>query len=279
MYFFFTKRFPNPLLNEQSLKVEFKALEASSLLKNDKLTLSEKVKVIARKGNGRRKFLEQHTCCLCQKVFLHRGSLYVHLKNIHLKTPCSTAKKKKITPTSSKTGNEFYKNLSLKALISKGNEQLRPRDPHTCFICKKVFANRYNLENHIRNVHHVSKKMFCDLCPEIFFSKGLLYRHMQEVHCNKRFACNVCDYKSVNKTFYQNHMALHNAKQECPICKKFVPSLANHKRVHEPKKCCSVCQKMVRRRYMKEHMNIHEQRRYKCKSCGNDFETVEDLRW
>lgn len=166
----------------------------------------------------------------------------------------------------------------VEALATKGNEGLRYVDPHTCCICRKIFTRREQLKVHLEVVHCKSKKMFCDLCPKIFFTEKIISQHMRLVHSKKNFACNVCDFKTVDKYGLKIHMANHSAKVECPICKKHVSTMKSHMRIHKPKEKCLICQKMVNKSYMKQHVKAHSKRCYKCESCNEVFDKKRDLK-
>lgn len=181
-------------------------------------------------------------------------------------------------------GSKSYKyektiicNEKAKSYASKGNEGLGSRDPHTCCLCQKVLVNRASLKNHFEDVHCKANKLSCDLCPKIFFSKKAIVNHMK-VHSKKNFSCNICDYKTANKSRFKMHRLTHGDKVECPICRKRVSLLSrHHSKVHRPKKSCPVCQKMLQGHQIKRHMKTHSTV-LRCEICEERFVCREALR-
>lgn len=246
-------------------------------------TITEKSKILAKKGNERFDTTDPHTCCLCQKVIKGRGNLVKHIQNIHFrKLPISEclASKAKISVDSKecRIKNEFSQNQSLYDLIRNGNDGLGPNDSHVCCLCQKVSKTRRYLKKHLENFHGKSTKLHCDLCPRIFFSRELIFEHMKRAHFEKCLVCNICGFKTANNSNFKNHKRIHSEKVECPICKKYVSSLRVHKKTHDPKEKCPVCKKPVGRTNMKAHVKAHAESRFKCKNCKETFEKSETLR-
>lgn len=163
-------------------------------------------------------------------------------------------------------------------LATKGNKALCYFDPHTCFLCQKVYSGRWYLKIHLKNVHCRSKKFFCDLCPKFYFTKRSISEHLRHLHASKRFACNVCDYKTAVEKTFRNHKMTHTAKVECPICKKPVTVLKEHMKFHDPKENCSICSKLIAKNYMTKHLKFHSREIQKCKCCTETFNTKEELK-
>lgn len=236
-----------------------------------KFDQSEAIEALVRKGNERLGFSESHACCLCRKVLSNRFILKRHILSTHGVTP------DKLSCFSTLVDHEQAKadqNEMTEALVTKGNEGLNFTKPHTCCFCQKVLKDRGKLKRHMLTLHSGSLKVFCDLCPKIYFSKSDLLNHMKNVHCEKRFACDVCDYKTANRNHIKKHKMIHNEKVQCPICKKLVTSLRGHVRMHTKVKC-SICQKTMIKQSLRQHMANHVQ---KCKSCGETFEDKPTLR-
>ena len=81
--------------------------------------------------------------------------------------------------------------------------------PFQCDACDKAYANRSNLDQHIKSVHIAEKKYRCDQCVMGFTTKQYLKRHIKTVHTTERpFPCGVCDqsfkYKGKGVYFSQN---------------------------------------------------------------------------
>lgn len=178
--------------------------------------------------------------------------------------------------SNTKLEENFDSNATAETLASKGNEGQRSRDPHTCCLCQKVISRRCELVEHLETVHFKATKIFCDLCPKFYFTKKSILWHMQ-IHMQKSFQCNVCDYKTPFKNFFYRHKFTHAEKVECPTCKKLVSSLKIHMDIHKPKKSCPICQKLIKKKCLEDHIKTHVTF-YECDDCTRKFENKEALR-
>lgn len=149
-------------------------------------------------------------------------------------------------------------------LAKKGNDGLGLKGPHICSFCLKRFCGQLVLQMHLESIHLRTKKTFCDLCPKFYFTLPAIRKHMTRTYAQKKFSCNVCDYKTAWKQEMMRHKLIHDTKVECPICKKQVTSLPNHMPVHKPKFPCAVCHFMYHKADIRTHMNTHRIR--KCKN-------------
>lgn len=193
---------------------------------------------------------------------------FVRLERLSVKTISAS--------TFGKPENTVERSISLDDLVKKGNELLLSKDSHTCCLCQRRFCNRLTLKYHLESFHSKSAKFFCDLCPKFYFNLPRMRLHMINMHSMKRFACNVCDYKSANRTSLKHHKLVHAAKVECPICKKAVSSMKQHMKNHKPKKLCPICQKMISYRHLSLHMKSHA-KVTRCNSCSQHFDNKVDL--
>jgi hypothetical protein len=53
---------------------------------------------------------------------------------------------------------------------------------HQCEICKKSFARRYNLCQHIKVLHEKIISFQCQICQKNFVAKNSLHRHIKVLH-------------------------------------------------------------------------------------------------
>lgn len=130
--------------------------------------------------------------------------------------------------------------------------------PFICDKCGSTLSSRTSFNVHMRYNHSIAT-MFCDLCPQSFFRKGLLIQHIERDHLKLRpFECQLCDYKSFGKNGLQLHMFQHSLKTECKICHKLVAKISVHLRIHL-KANCPICNKM----FSKDNLAIHIRRMHK----------------
>lgn len=117
-------------------------------------------------------------------------------------------------------------------------------DEKTCKYCDKTFMKERNLKIHIQAIHS-DNKFECELCFKVFSFKSAKERHLKVVHYNqKQHQCNVCE-KSFGTRYdlknHSNHYHNRNPEQRgnyhCEKCSKdFVSSSAlsrHQKGVHE----------------------------------------------
>lgn len=129
----------------------------------------------------------------------------------------------------------------------------------------------------MERIHCRTKKMLYDLCPKCFYSKSSIRFHMQ-VHSRKKFACNVCDYKTSNKSCLKSHRLSHNEKVACPESKKEVTSLNEHMKTHKNARVsCSICHQTYLKRGLKNHIETVHQIR-KCENCDSIFRSKADFK-
>ncbi|KAG7157083.1 Zinc finger protein 770-like [Homarus americanus] len=56
------------------------------------------------------------------------------------------------------------------------------RQPGICPICNRVFSNKFNLKQHIINIHTKGEGVECDLCHKKCKNKWYLRRHQVTHH-------------------------------------------------------------------------------------------------
>merc|ERR1712223_237891 len=85
------------------------------------------------------------------------------------------------------------------------NLDIRPEDKHACYVCKKVFILKRDVERHIKIYHEalVGEKSYpCTICEAYYNSERGLANHLQKKHAetntnHKKHFCKPC-----NKTFH-----------------------------------------------------------------------------
>ena len=145
------------------------------------------------------------------------------------------------------------------------------------------------LRNHQKR-HEAKQK--CSTCNKMVSN---LDKH-QRMHKNRKFSCDVCDYKTNVSASLKKHKLTHS-RTECSICHRSVASLKEHlKEVHGDKQhscdtCsystrslqtlerhklthnktkCPICKKLVAN--VKAHMRYASGEKFPCKLCEKKFE-------
>ena len=157
----------------------------------------------------------------------------------------------------------------------------------SCQECGKVMHTQKNLEEHLAFVHQGIVKYKCSYCQKGFERSNYLREHIKHTHLEKKFQCDVCDFKTSIKKRFETHKQTHTGEEvkkvpsefKCPECEKLLPSqkfLEEHIAfVHQGivKYKCSECDKgFERSHYLREHIkHSHLEKRFQCQTC--DFKT------
>ena len=134
-------------------------------------------------------------------------------------------KKSKIIYLNHRTSNKEEENIvETKTQAVQINEVPKRNESLPCFICKKIFHQKYFLKAHIETVHEGKKPFKCTLCVSKFPQKVHLKLHIENVHEKKKpFTCSQCDASFGRKDVLKGHIkAVHDK------IKPFVCSICNH---------------------------------------------------
>lgn len=102
-------------------------------------------------------------------------------------------------------GQAFLNKVSLVRHVSIHSDQRHP-----CKMCKRTYANRGALLQHVRKFHRGEKNYCCPVCPERFHDYSHKNRHQFEVHgmpC-RTYKCETC-----NRVFYRNSKLSEHVKR------------------------------------------------------------------
>ena len=120
--------------------------------------------------------------------------------------------------------------------------------------CQKCGKNWKNLEKHLKFCKGVAVPAVCQLCGQTYKSNKTLEVHMLQVHAEKIYQCNECDYKTGHKQSLNNHKhKVHGEKLRthvCDLCGYAADapiSLRIHMETHQIRKrlTCQICGKTV----------------------------------
>ncbi|XP_053307999.1 zinc finger and BTB domain-containing protein 40 [Spea bombifrons] len=227
-------------------------------------------------------------CQLCDKIFLFRCRLEVHMKR------CRMAKK---NPLQCKDCNEVLK--SRKQLdrhreevhgysasrSSKGKRKLLV----TCDICGKEFAHPSGLQYHKRTEHFDEKPFSCNECGAKFAANSTLKNH-QRLHTGERpFVCKHCHMTFTQAAALSYHTKKKHSEGKMYVCQYcdavFAQSieLTRHVRTHTGDKpyVCRECGRGFSQAnglsiHLRTFHNIEDP--YDCQKCRMSFPTLEENR-
>lgn len=243
--------------------------------------------------------IEMFICDLCNKPFLLKENLSLHLSN-HTKGvgfyKCAFCDKK--------FSNHYY-------LTEHESHHLKT-SKYKCPKCNARFINRSRLILHVKT-HKNVKDFICQYCGKEFLRPHSIRRHVEICHSGFRVQCPICHKKL--KGHLTEHLRTHEKSKphKCPDCgQRFTQStqLTVHRRSHTGAKPyeCRICKKTFshsnamllhfRRHtgekpfqcamcpmaftqlpHMKTHMNkIHGRAEaYKCHKCNEFFKMKKEI--
>ena len=97
------------------------------------------------------------------------------------------------------------------------------RSHFICHKCDNKFENDNDMLNHMKDSHGDDYQ--CNQCPQRFFERKHLARHIKKVHENfryeKRFPCDACDYIATVPSQLKNHKEVKHERKvmyKCELC-------------------------------------------------------------
>jgi KRAB domain-containing zinc finger protein len=189
-----------------------------------------------------------YKCDICFNTYSNQGNLYSHKERVHQKV------------------NRFfcdhcdYKSYGKACLASHvHNLHTTIIDWHVCNTCGFKAKTSDSLNRHTNNIHMTAEYVNCDICNQQVKKKSIS-QHIQGVHSDKTYRCDVCDFTTKNKVSLFNHKKWIHASD--PSAKDFV---------------CPLCPKMYSREaVLKDHIRkSHEKlkKTHQCIDCDKFFHT------
>ncbi|UYV83693.1 ZNF423 [Cordylochernes scorpioides] len=239
------------------------------------------------------------TCYLCSSVFTTSRLLHQHMLEHGLNTrpyDCSHCHQK------------FFFRAELDNHSFVHSDHPSKPEQYKCNECNQSFPCLAQLEQH-HQAHGLHYR--CTQCPMIFSSGAEMQHHhfqnhgpMEVEEDKKSFSCPSCDSTFTVMDELQEHLRIHVADTQCPICHKTSNSYKNHgskilngdtlphpcyscskKLAHKAKKnskpyMCPHCGKIFSKRcHVKEHMRTHVSSTVSpCELCKETFPSNRLLR-
>ena len=207
-------------------------------------------------------------CHICDKHFANRTEYKKHEDETHVKDGMIVCPyencDKRYRVTEIRSGQS---RLIVRHVERHKEKQKETESEHVCSECGKTFKNRKSLIPHML-LHTGIKNHQCDVCHQMFCSRGNLLSHKAQSKCGaEEVVCPTCGHKCNNKYYLKRHLMKHTGERpyKCEFegCGKgFFDSqtLQNHRKIHLDIKefQCSLCPKAFRQSYaLVIHMKRH----------------------
>lgn len=150
-----------------------------------------------RKNTPHKRWYSQQTCELCQRTFSDSKCLRKHHQAVH-------GKVKPYVCT-------FCGHMSArKAMLQLHLRQHTGEKPFACNLCEYRTGDHNSLRRH-KMRHSGTKPYKCPHCPYACIQAISYKMHMKNKHPGLEglYACTVCNFRSVSKENYTNHMSDH----------------------------------------------------------------------
>jgi len=242
----------------------------------------------------------QYLCNGCSKNFKTQGGLYRHCVEHHPETP-------DIWP------DKVYKGSNIRLLDLHERTELRcglPECGHVfsilkglvrhernhseafiCVLCGKPCYSAETLIDHCETEHVEKSTYLCRVCGFFNFTETGLQLHTVQVHMKgtKEYSCKYCDYKTNNRSTYQNHTRVHVRGEKDFVCEECgkecatPQALSTHRLTHMARESflyqCSYCPKRFPHvSLLKIHERVHTgEKPFQCKDCGQCFGSQSSL--
>jgi len=245
------------------------------------------------------KELAERTCQICKKIFKLKGSLAVHMKEIHIR---DTVEER----TCNYCGKLLSSRRRREEHIAALHETDRVGGPYPCDLCSKLFGTKEQLHRHRKKTcSKIQIKASCPVCNKFYRDSQNLRFHLLTEHSdqyepeneeeekllrNEKVTCHICGKDMRRLSLKQHILFVHQQEKrvpKCGICHLCFPS-DSLKRKHlklihgiSPKlKKCEVCGKgFINGESLKKHIKgVHQGFRHQCPHCISSFFARKDLK-
>ncbi|XP_028415334.1 zinc finger protein 836-like [Dendronephthya gigantea] len=223
-----------------------------------------------------------HKCGVCNKAFLHAGSLKRHAKSHEEKTQYDCT--------------ECDKSFTQLGNLLRHQRSHTGDNPYKCTHCDKTFPRMDAMKTHQKSHSNdgqstssniEARDLNCQVCGEAFEKMSLLKKHLK-THGVKAFQCDLCDKSFSVESAFIVHKRKHTGEKPhaCDQCDRTFSQTGNlnrHKLTHadyKPFQCETCERKFNRMDLLKTHRKIHErvENGFPCNLCSELFSLKNDLK-
>ncbi|CAG9801039.1 unnamed protein product [Chironomus riparius] len=166
-----------------------------------------------------------------------------------------------------------------------------------CDKCPKSFAKKFQVRNHLQNVHVYEKvvpsfKCHFEDCSKIFVNNLRLQHHLKYTHeGGDQVICEICSKTFKKRSSLDEHMRIHTRKPcdryQCEICGHYIADIRvfqRHVKNHATESLNNTChycgKKSPNLKALKGHIRyVHElERNFQCRFCEKRFKTSRNLK-
>lgn len=217
-----------------------------------------------------------HQCPICQKIFSRPSHLLRH-SVVHTKIKRKKAKELKLEIEAE---DKDWQPEQAKQSGPKRAKKFK------CQLCQKSFTTYYGLQKH-SDLHE--NGYLCKFCKKEFAVKSDMSNHIFADHKeDQKHACDHCDKSFTQKSSLKEHIRTHFPNEKpflCPICGQafnLSSSLRHHIQRHDGEKkfVCTDCpSKFLTKSALRSHLLSHTgEKPYICKTCNKGFAKSHSLK-
>jgi len=152
---------------------------------------------------------------------------------------------------------------------------IHQRQTFECFVCNKLFLQKFNFLAHIDRVHpDLGKNFSCQFCDRVYTTKEALEEHIKQSHKTPLLICPMCQKTLPSTDGLKKHVAvcqskiyLNSGKVKPEGKNKPTPVLEDH-----PYQCF-ICHKSYKSQsgLVFHNKTNHQDSEHKCNLCGKSF--------
>ncbi|XP_070535293.1 zinc finger protein 665-like [Ptychodera flava] len=239
--------------------------------------------------------LEKCKCSICGKILANFSNMKRHhelhhkigfqskLKQ-HQRSQHTSRSQRKPTENNKWICRECEQSFESQILLRK-HYKTHDNKCYRCEKCGKSFGMKHSLSKHVM-CHRYEGQFECPICRKVFAQKWYMQNHLRVTHSTIRpYSCNQCEKSLQVRTSLLSHRRIVHEKDNkqhlCTACGKMFKTKGNFnlhfrgRHTNETPYVCPVCSKGFRyNTEFKSHMQRHSQGlNFLCELCGKAFKT------